>query len=79
MATNTQQRVTYSRDASAASDEPSSLRRTPPREGSWTTRVLVGAVVLLIVGGAAWGAVHLMSNRTESVARQRADHEGSAR
>ncbi|NLX54983.1 MAG: TolC family protein [Planctomycetaceae bacterium] len=40
-------------------------RKTPPPAGPWGTRLAVGAAVLFILAGAAWGAVHLMSNRSE--------------
>ena len=42
-----------------------SARKSPPRQGSWVTRSMVGLVVVAILGGAAWGAVQLMANRTD--------------
>ena len=66
MATSTQQQSDQSaQSAGSAQSELGSSRKTPPRGGSWVTRLIIGVVVLSIVGGAAWGAVHLMSNRAE--------------
>jgi HlyD family secretion protein len=67
MVTSIQQRGTSLSPASSAS-EPTSIRKSPPSSGSWTTRIVVGIAAISLLGGGAWGAAHLMSNRAEHVA-----------
>ncbi len=68
MAIGAQQPATGSPETGSTLQNSVSGPRIPPREGSWATRVVVGAVLLLVLGGAAWGAAHLMSSRGEALA-----------
>jgi HlyD family secretion protein len=65
MATSTQQQPGSSPAAGTFESELSSSRKVPPRGGSWVTPLIIGVVALSILAGAAWGAVHLRSNRAD--------------